>query len=222
MGHHPPTAAAAQLDEEVAAQHAYLALARRLRQRNQQICGLWPIPANVEFEQVARHLARALASLGVTVGLVAPPARWRDDVSQLSVAAAGDGIDLLTPVVARKSSVRTVIEETLTKLRDRYACILLDLSGVDDGAMREVALIPGAGLALFAAVGQSNESALARIGRRLPSERLVGVVLVDAKQRRSRKSAAIASPAARSSSRSDRRRPRARKLAGLGDEGRGR
>jgi hypothetical protein len=217
MGTHPPTAVvAAPLEEEVANQHAYLALARRLRQLNQPICGLWPFPASTAFEEIPRQLARALASLGVSVGLVAPPARWRDEASQsqLSVATAGDGIDLLTPVLTPKSNLRAIIEETLTKLRDRYACILLDLSGLDIEATHEVAMLPGAGIALFVAAGQSNELALAKIGRRLPPERLLGAVLMDGKPRRSRKSAATASPPTRSSSRGDRRRPRARKLAG--------
>ena len=182
MAPNQPKATVAALPEvDVATQQAYLSLARRLRWLNQRICGLWPVPAGMEFNDAPRHLARAMASLGATVGLVEPPARLRKDASQteLFIAAAGEGIDSLTPVSARTSSPAGVIEQTLALVRDRYACILLDLSGLEIVDAHELALIPGVGIVLFIAVGKMNEFALAKMRRRLPPGRVIGAVLVD-------------------------------------------
>jgi len=180
-------ASTAQSEEEVATQQAYLILARRLRALNQPICGLWPVSENMGLEDVARHLGTALASLGSRVGLVAPREHWRDDLpqTQLFISAIGDALDSLTPVWAQ--SLGTTIEQTLALVRDRYACILLDLSGLDLAGAREVALVPGVGIVLFVAEGQIGEFALAKIRRRFPADRLIGAVLVNGKSGRSSK-----------------------------------
>jgi hypothetical protein len=180
----PPQATAdatASSEEEVAARHAYLSLARHIRQQNQPICGLWPLGVNKGFEEVPRCLAMALVSLGISVGLVAPSECWRDGTSQarLSISALGEGIDLLTPEWKQRRNVAAAIEQTLEQVRDHYRCILLDLSGLDTVAVREVALLPGLAIVLFAGAGQIGEFALAKIRRRFPAERLMGAVLVD-------------------------------------------
>jgi hypothetical protein len=177
-------ASATQSEEETAAQQAYLILARRLRGLGQPICGLWPVCENMGFEDVPRHLGRAVASLGISVGLVAPRERWRADLpqTQLFISAIGEAIDSLTPVWAR--SLSATIEQTLALVRGRYACILLDLSGLDIAGAHEVALVPGLGIVLFVAEGRTGEFALAKIRRRLPADRVIGAVLVGGKPSR--------------------------------------
>jgi hypothetical protein len=176
-----PTAASssAKSEEEVAAQQAYLILARRLRQLSQPICGLWPVSENTEFEEVPARLGGALASLGVSVGLVAPRERWLNDAPQdeLLISKIGEAIDSLTPAWAR--SLGATIERTLDLVRDRYACLLLDLSGLDLAGAHEVALVPGVGIVLFVAEGQTGEFALAKMRRRFPADRLMGAVLLN-------------------------------------------
>jgi hypothetical protein len=174
-------ASVAQSDEEVATQQAYLILARRLRDLGQPICGLWPVSENMGFEDVPTRLGKALASLGISVGLMAPRELWREDLpqTQLFMSAISEALDSLTPVWAQ--SLGATIEQTLALVRDRYACILLDLSGLDLAGAHEVALVPDVGIVLFVAEGRTGEFALAKIRRRLEADRLVGAVLVNGK-----------------------------------------
>jgi hypothetical protein len=174
-------AEATQSDEDVPTQQAYLMLARRLWGLGQPICGLWPISENMEFEDVPTQLGKALASMGISVGLIAPRKHWNEDLpqTQLFISAIGDAIDSLTPVWAK--SLSATIEQTLALVRDRYACILLDLSGLDLADAHEVALVPGLGIVLFVTEGRTGEFALAKIQRRLPADHLVGAVLLDGK-----------------------------------------
>jgi hypothetical protein len=174
-------ASVAQSDEEVATQQAYLILARRLRQLSQPIIGLWPVHENVGFEDVPKRLGRALACLGTSVGLVAPRELWREDLpqTQLFISAIGEALDSLTPVWAQ--SLGVTIEQTLALVRDRYAFILLDLSGLDLAGAHEVGLVPGVGIVLFVAEGRTGEFALAKIRRRFAADRLMGAVLVTGK-----------------------------------------
>jgi hypothetical protein len=72
----------------------------------------------------------------------------------------------------------------LDLVRDRYSCILLDLSGLDLADAHEVALVPGVGIVLFVAEGEIGEFALAKIRRRFPADRLLGAVLVNGKSGR--------------------------------------
>jgi len=121
----PSTDASAQPHDEVAAQQAYLAVAHHLAQLDRPACGLWPVPTDMGLEGPARQLAAALAALGVKVGLVAPRALWRTDVSPselpLSISPADDGFDVLTPGWPRGLDPGTVIEQALALVRDRYA-----------------------------------------------------------------------------------------------------
>lgn len=174
-------ASATQSEEELATQQAFLILARRLRGLSQPIFGLWPICENMGFEDVPRHLSRAFASLGISVGLVAPRERWRADLpqTQLFISAIGEAIDSLTPVWAQ--SLGATIEQTLALARGRYACILVDLSGLDVAGAHEVALVPGLGIVLFVPEGRTGEFALVKIRRRLPADRVRGAVLVGGK-----------------------------------------
>jgi hypothetical protein len=179
----PSTDASAQPHDEVAAQQAYLAVAHHLAQLDRPACGLWPVPTDMGLEGPARQLAAALAALGVKVGLVAPRALWRTDVSPselpLSVSPADDGFDVLTPGWPRGLDPGTVIEQALALVRDRYARVLLDLSGLDILGLDQSAIVPGLDVVLFVAAGRTNEFTLARMRRRLPPERIQGVVLVD-------------------------------------------
>jgi hypothetical protein len=173
-------------DENVAAEQAYLTLARRLRQLGKPILGLWPVPVSLVFDELPRQLARALASLGVAVGLVAPRARWCDDPAsgRLRVESLGESVDSLTPVWSGRPNPAAVIEQTLALVRDRYACVLLDLAGLDVADAHEVALVPGVAIVFLVAQGQINQFALARLRRRIPTERLLGAVLVESRPRR--------------------------------------
>ena len=81
-------------------------------------------------------------------------------------------------------SLSATIEQTLALVRGRYACILLDLSGLDIAGAHEVALVPGLGIVLFVAEGRTGEFALAKIRRRLPADRVIGAVLVGGKPSR--------------------------------------
>jgi hypothetical protein len=109
------------------------------------------------------------------------PATWRDHTarSQLSITTLGEGVDALVPARERTMSLGTAIEQTLALVRDRYGCLLLDLSGLDALGAQEVALVPGVGIVLLVARGRIGEYALAKLRRRLPAERLMGAVLVD-------------------------------------------
>jgi hypothetical protein len=183
-----PSSAAetARTEEDVATQQSYLVLARHLRQLGRPILGLWPVPVPTVFDEVPRHLAAALASLGDTVGVVEPKERWSNDASQdqLLVSSLGDSVDSLTPVWLKRLSPAAAIEQTLALARDRYGLLLLDLAGLGVTDVHEVALVPGVGILFLVAQGRINEFALARLRRRMPAERLLGAVLVDAPQRR--------------------------------------
>jgi hypothetical protein len=179
----PRTAGPEPPEGEVTAKHAYLAVARRLVQLKRPICGLWPVPADMGLEAPSLQLAAALTSLGFKVGLVEPQARWGEDVSQsepaLCLSHAGDGIDVFTPAGTRGADPGTVIERTLALVRESYDRVLFDLSGLDLLGVHRSALVPGLDVVLFVATGRTHEFALARMRRRLPPERILGVVLVD-------------------------------------------
>ena len=179
----PSTDAKARPDDGPAAQQDYLVVARHLVQLDRPTFGLWPVPADMGLEGPSRELAAALAAMGFKVGLVAPRAHWSEDVPAseppLSLSSAGDGIDLLTPVSPRGADLGVVIERTLALVRDRYAWVLFDLSGLDILGVDQSAIVPGLEVVLFVAAGRTNELALARMRRRLPPDRILGVVLVD-------------------------------------------
>jgi len=180
----PSTNAQTQPDNAVVSQQAYLAVARSLIRLDRSLCGLWPVPADVGLEGPARQLAAALAVLGHNVALVAPRSRWQQDVSSseppLSLSPADEGFDVLTPAWPRGADPSTVIERTLTLIRDRYARVVLDLSGLDILGVDQSAIVPGLDVVLFVTAGRTDEFALARVRRRLPPERILGAVLVDA------------------------------------------
>ena len=180
----PSSDAKAQPDDGLAVQRAYLGVARHLARFDRSAYGLWPVPAETPLEGPARHLAAALATRGLGVGLVAPRAGWRKGVSPndpfLSRSPAGDDIDLLTPAWPPGANPHVVIERTLALARDRYRCVLLDLSGLDILGVDQSAVVPGLDLVLFVAAGRTNEFTLARVRRRLPPERITGVVLGEA------------------------------------------
>lgn len=165
--------------DEVTAQHAYLALARQLRPLRVAILGLWPISMKTEFAEVPVRLAKALASLGLHVGLMVP-GQWRNESSanQPATTVLSDGVESIRPTAVR-SNVSATLERTLGQVRERYDCILLDLSGLDALALKEVALVPEVGIVFFMPPGKLTEFALARLRRQLPPERLLGAVLVD-------------------------------------------
>jgi len=179
----PSTDASTQPHDEVSARQAYLAVAHHLAQLDRPASGLWPVPTDMGLEGPARQLAAALAAIGVKVGLVAPRALWRTDVSPseppLSISPADDGFDVLTPGWLSGADAGAVIERTLALVRDRYARVLLDLSGLDILGLDQSAIVPGLDVVLFVAAGRTNEFTLARVRRRLPPERIQGVVLVD-------------------------------------------
>jgi hypothetical protein len=177
----PMAATATPTEADVAVQQTHLVLARRLRQLNRPILGLLPFPAELRLENVPRCLGKALASLGVRVALVEPRERWRAGPTQapLRVTAVDEAMDLLVPEWTERSNVCIVLEETLTVARDRYGCILLDLSGLDPVAAQEVAAIPDVGIVLFVARGKSSEFALVKARRRLSAKHLLGAVLMD-------------------------------------------
>ena len=179
----PSTDASRQAHDQVAAQQSYLAVAHHLVHVDRSTCGLWPVPADMGLAEPSRKLAAALAALGFKVGLMAPRARWREDASPseplLSISPADDGFDVLTPAWLRGADAGAVIERTLALVRDSYARVLLDLSGLDILGLDQSAIVPGLDLVLFVAAGRTNEFALARMRRRLPPERILGVVLVD-------------------------------------------
>jgi hypothetical protein len=181
----PIATAIGQTEEDLAVQQAYLALARRLRHLERRIYGFWPVPGTSGLGEVPLHLGRALASLGIRVGLVEPRNRWRNGLAhdKLSVSVLGEAMDVLAPGCAGTPNVGAIVEETLTFARGRYACILLDLSGLELVDVLEVALVPEVSIVLFVAQGQIGEFALARIRRRLPAERVLGAVLMDEESR---------------------------------------
>jgi hypothetical protein len=165
----------------VSGQHSYLRLARRLRQSDQPILGLWPVPVSVTLGDLPRHLAKALASLGSTVGLVAPRECWNASVpgGMTTVVSIDDSVDSITPVCSSRTNPVAAIEQMLLAFRERYACMLLNLAGWDDTQVQELALIPGVGIVIFVAQGQINEFALARLRRRVSADRVVGAVLLE-------------------------------------------
>jgi hypothetical protein len=172
-------------EEEATSRQTYLTLARRVREQNQPILALWPVPAPVKFDELPLHLAEALARLGEKVGLVVPRELWSVDSSNglFLVSSAGDSVDSITPVRQESSSSSIVVEQTLALAGGRYSQILLDLAGMDDTEVDEIVSVPGVGLVLLVAQGRMSEFALARLQRRIPVQRLVGAVLVEERQR---------------------------------------
>lgn len=165
--------------DEVTAQQAYLALARRLRQLRVPILGLWPISMKTRFVGVPVRLAKALAALGLHVGVMAPD-QWRNEppTNQPPTTVLSEGVESIRPTSAR-ANVSATLERTLGKVRERYDCILLDLSGLSVIALKEVALVPEVGIVVFVIPGKLTGFALARLRRQLTPERLLGAVLVD-------------------------------------------
>jgi hypothetical protein len=180
-----PLAPSEERSDEVTAQHAYLLLARRIKTLSCPVCGLWPIRPDFTFQDISIDLARALSSLGSSTGIIVRQQSWQDTLpdSQYSVEVLSDGVDAITPVRSR-SGVSAALERTLADVRDRYSFVLLDLAGLDIVSVKEVALLPEVGIILFVAPGTINEFALARLRRRLPSDRLLGAVFVEQKARR--------------------------------------
>ena len=166
--------------DEVLAEQAYLLLARRIMTLGRPVCGLWPIRPASPFQDVSIDLATALASLGSSTGIIVRQQNWQDALpdSQPSIKVLSEGVDSITPVRSRSGVIPT-LERVLAAVRDRYSHVLLDLSGLDIVSVKEVALLPEVGIILLVAPGRISEFALARLRRRLPSERLLGAVLVN-------------------------------------------
>jgi len=179
-----PLAPSEERSDEVLAQQAYLLLARRIRALDRPVCGLWPVRPASTFQEVSIDLARALASLGSSTGIIVRQQNWKDALpdSKPSIEVLSEGVDSITPVRSR-SGVSATLERVLADVRDRYSYVLLDLSGLDIVSVKEVALLPEVGIILLVAPGSISEFALARLRRRLPSERLLGAVLVDQRMR---------------------------------------
>jgi cellulose biosynthesis protein BcsQ len=175
-----PKAPSEERSDEVLAGQAYLLLARRIKTLGRPVCGLWPIRPTSPFQDVSIRLARALASLGSSTGIIVRQQNWREALpdSQPSIELLSDGVDAITPVRSR-SGVSPTLERVLAAVRDRYSYVLLDLAGLDIVSVTEIALLPEVGIILMVAPGSTNEFALAKLRRRLPSERLLGAVLVD-------------------------------------------
>jgi hypothetical protein len=155
-------------------------MARRLLKLGHPIFGLWPVPLSSPSTPVCRHLAVTLASLGERVGLLVPREEWTGGTAQgqLLVSNLTDAVDSLTPAAQGRQSPGTVVEQILGLVRERYTILVLDLAGMKLPDMQEIALLPGVGILFLVAEARTNEFALARLRRRLPSERLVGAVLV--------------------------------------------
>ena len=180
----PPKAPSEERSDEVQSQQAYLLLARRIKTLGSPVCGLWPVCPAPTFQDVSIDLARALASLGNSTGIIVRQQNWQDALpdSQPSIKVLSDGVDSITPVRSR-SGVSPTLEHVLADVRVRYSFVLLDLAGLDIVSVKEVALLPEVGIILLVAPGSISEFALARLRRRLPSERLLGAVLVDQRMR---------------------------------------
>jgi len=180
-----PLAPSEERSDEALAQQAYLLLARRIEKLGRPVCGLWPINPASTFQDVSIDLAMALSSLGNSTGIIVRQQDWQDAVpdSQLLIKSVSDGVDTITPVRSR-FGVSPTLERVLSAMRERYSHVLLDLSGMDIVSAKEVAFLPEVGIILLVAPGSTSEFALARLRRRLPSDRLLGAVLVDQKTRR--------------------------------------
>jgi hypothetical protein len=176
-----PVATTDWADESPTSQNAYLSLARRLRKLGHPILGLWPVSVSDSSTSICRNLAVALASLGGTVGLLVPKEEWAGGTAQgqLLVSNLADAVDSLTPAQQGRLSPASVVDQILGLVRERYSILLLDLSGMGLPDVHEIALLPEVGIVFLVAQGQTNELALARLRRRIPSERLLGAVLVE-------------------------------------------
>ncbi len=180
-----PLAPSEERSDEVLAEQAYLLLARRIRTLDCPVCALWPIRPTSPLQDISIDLARALASLGSSTGIIVRQQNWHDALpdSKPSVEVLSEGVDSITPARSR-SGVSPTLERALADVRDRYSYVLLDLAGLDIVSVTEIALLPEVGIILLVAPGSINEFALARLRRRLPSDRLLGAVLVDQTPRR--------------------------------------
>jgi hypothetical protein len=179
-----PLAPSEVRSDEALAPQAYLLLARRIEKLGRPACGLWPIDANSTLQDVSVGLAMALASLGNSTGIIVPPQNWQDALpdSQLLIKSVSDGVDSVS-LVRSRFGISPTLERVLPALRERYSYVLLDLSGLDIVSVREVAFLPEVGIILLVAPGSTNEFALARLRRGLPSDRLLGAVLVTPRAR---------------------------------------
>jgi hypothetical protein len=174
------------------AEHAFLRLARQIKRLECPICGLWPIRgfwsigASAIPQNVPVDLAKALASLGGSTGIIVRQQDWQDGPPDAmpSIEIISDGVAFMRPIQAR-SGVGATLERVLPIARDRYSQVLLDLSGFNIVSLTEVALLPGVGIVLLMAPGATSDLALAKLRRRLPSERILGAVLVEPEPRKS-------------------------------------
>jgi hypothetical protein len=174
------------------ASHAFLRLARQIKKLECPICGLWPIRgfwsigASAISQNLPVDLAKALASLGDSTGIIVRQQDWQDGPPELkpSIEVVSDGVDSIRPIQVRASAAAT-LERALATAHDRYSQVLLDLSGLDIVSLTEVVLLPDVGILLLMAPGATSDLALAKLRRRLPSERLLGVVFVEPEPRES-------------------------------------
>jgi len=185
MTRNQPTIDGNRREEEIADEQAYLTVARRLRHAGRPIIGLWPVPLSATFDDLPRRLAVALASWGVTVGLVAPRECWHRNTSpeQLLVANLDESVDFLTPGCAGVRTPSIAVEQALALVRHRYASILVDFSGLEEPEAREMSLLPGLAVLFLVAQGRVSEFALTRLRRQIPAERLAGALLVTSTRR---------------------------------------
>jgi hypothetical protein len=176
---HPVAADTASRPESVATQHAYLALARRLLRAPVSVLGLWPVCAETELADAPIRLAKTMSSLGYRVGLLTPE-RWSHTqaADEPLITELSEGVVDIRPSTPT-SNLSATLEKILPKIRGSYDRIVLDLSGLDVVAMKEVSLVPEVGIAFFVLPGRITEYALARLQRQLPSERLLGVAFVE-------------------------------------------
>lgn len=174
-------AASFHAKDEIVHEHAYLLLARNLWRHQKPLMGLWPVPLGVGLADAPASLGRALASLGMNTGVIAPPAQWEVTSSERAptIHGLGDGIDSITPSWAERTSYGNVVERTLDYTRGRYRCVLCDLSGLSRVEAHEVASLPNMGIVMFVARGRVSEFELARYGREIAPGRLMGAVLMD-------------------------------------------
>jgi hypothetical protein len=171
---------------EIEAEHAFLRLARQVKSLECPICGLWPIRGfwSVRASAIPQtfpvDLAKALASLGGPTGIIVRREGWKDGPADAlpAIESVSDGVEFLRPIRVR-AGVGATLERVLPIARDRYSQVLLDLSGFDIVSLTEIALLPGVGIVLLMAPGATSDLALAKLRRRLPSERLLGAVLVE-------------------------------------------
>ena len=158
----------------------WLRVARRVLAQRPAVIGLVAVGAPLDTSAVARQLARAMARLtGLAIGVFPHWRCWRQTAGVAEVVPADSGdVVVLSPTAETDGLVAAAaLETTVARASQSFAHLVVDLSGLP---LRHPATLGSVDAIVTVAVaGGVREDHLLALGRVLPSERNLGVMLIE-------------------------------------------